>query len=243
MILFLYALYGSKSVVARDEEQLCPINQKYDSHIVLIDKTDKYSILTIKEIRAEVEAIVDNVARYDGLILALITEESGLNLVSKFSRCNPGGYKDINVFIENKDYARINYTTQFFDPLNSILTESLQQEEHDSSPIIETLVRVGGDVDYERIENIHVYIFSDFLQNSSIATFYKNSHPSWDTQDILSQPDIGLNAISIFSSVHLFMVLRENKQDRQKYDVRNAWTSLLSEVNPRYIWKTLENVN
>lgn len=230
---------------AFDPDTLCISGIVPPHRVVIIDKTDIYSV----EQAALIEQVVlnerDGLAVGERLSLFELDASGHLAETNEFSLCNPGSGEQVNPLYRNPDRIQARYEALFDAPLQRALSDLMIPKEAPQSPILEALAElVQAPSMSQSVPGRRIVLVSDMLQNSDIFTVYGRSGvaltdrlPPVDeaVQAIRDQYGMGLAGVTI--EIHL--IERRNWESDQNGPLRAYWTQVFNQLGMAVSWRSL----
>ena len=93
------------------------------------------------------------------------------------SKCNPGDPSGANPLIENKSLLEEDWKKKFFEPIEKEFNNLLDSDKEGPSPIMEMVqaISIAAFQNEKTSTKRKLFIFSDMIQNSEVASHYKDS--------------------------------------------------------------------
>ncbi|MDO8283185.1 MAG: hypothetical protein Q7U10_11295 [Thermodesulfovibrionia bacterium] len=140
--------------------------------LIIIDRTEEVATQTADLIVDRAWDFISNkVKEGEKVSVFSITEGSKKNLKPAFSMCKPR--KNGNRFFENAKKVNERFKINFEEPLRLVISAPIGSE--NETPLAQGLIDLSLDDNSFRSSDISdVLIFSDFLENTSCFSMYKN---------------------------------------------------------------------
>lgn len=166
----------SFNLVKRDKMTLCRKDGNFSRHIILLDVTDKYSLIQYKNIRSEIEKTADTLALEEQLKLYFITDTIVSGVKPVIEVCNPGRGENASSISSNPKALKKRWEDKLYKPLEKILAKINSNDPSKHSPILETIQMINN-VSLKKVspnQKQKITIISDFVQNSNDYSFFLN---------------------------------------------------------------------
>jgi len=177
MIIIISVLYTKlKKEHEYDKETLCSIYMPYNSTVLIIDKSDKWSINDSNKIINVVENSNKNLKRGDRFIIKVIETDKNTTATivsSYFDMCNPGKRGSANELYENPTKIQEIYNKRFKPKLDKILDKLKSPDVAKTTPLLETISDSLKDEKVKKSKKVNLIIISDLLEYSDEFNFYK----------------------------------------------------------------------
>lgn len=220
-----------------DAQTLCRTDGKIPKHsIILIDTTDKLPPSHTKEVHKFIERARDNIALHEKITILHLKQtqegdpENKYILQEKLSLCSPGHPDEMENIDVPRAKTRNTYNGYFQKPLRTIMEELPELPEAKDTPLFDALTQISRRHDFSHnVDERHLIIFSDFLQNTTAVNQYRK---------LESVEDLKKRGIEIadFSNIHIGIIYinrpaKENSTafKRQTKSHQNFWESYFVE--------------
>lgn len=165
----------------RDQETLCPKTGPVGHTLILVDKSDPWSEVQAKRLKALVKQVGDELPTDRMLSIYVFNDVFEPGFPSLVSLCNPG--KTASELIGNPRREYVKWVEKFGRPLDEALTVLTQPGKGNQSPIVEAI----GDVASRRENRVptgdrKILLVSDMLQNSNQFTMFGNAAGARDPE-------------------------------------------------------------
>lgn len=165
----------------RDQETLCPKTGPVGHTLILVDKSDPWSDVQAKRLKALVKQVGDELPTDRMLSIYVFNDVFEPGFPSLVSLCNPG--KTASELIGNPRREYVKWVEKFGRPLDEALTALTQPGKGNQSPIVEAI----GDVASRRENRVptgdrKILLVSDMLQNSNQFTMFGNAAGARDPE-------------------------------------------------------------
>ena len=165
----------------RDQETLCPKTGPVGHTLILVDKSDPWSEVQAKRLKALVKQVGDELPTDRMLSIYVFNDVFEPGFPSLVSLCNPG--KTASELIGNPRREYVKWVEKFGRPLDEALTVLTQPGKGNQSPIVEAI----GDVASRRENRVptgdrKIMLVSDMLQNSNQFTMFGNAAGARDPE-------------------------------------------------------------
>jgi hypothetical protein len=184
--------------------------------IVIIDKSDRWSLHNIEKIDGWLSEIHEGISMNSRLnILSIFGDEKNQTRVKTvFDKCSPGSEVECNALYENCREIKENYDHAFHKPLLEITDMLEQPGEAQSSPLFETMTEVVDNIQSQEAE---IHIISDFMENAHRFNFYKEIP---EVDEVIRE-----YALQSHTKIRLYMhVIERRKHEREIIDgVKSLW--------------------
>jgi hypothetical protein len=166
-----------KSHITLDAEN-CPASGPRLVNLIMIDRSDPISGQQAQRIRQYIQKAKEDASfgtRFD-----IYTFEGDIkNELRPVVRvCAPGKPEDANELIENPDMIRRRYEEKFSSVLDKTISDLVQGNTKDSSPIIESLrgaaISSFGSINASKVP-LRATLISDMVQHTSTVSHFRNS--------------------------------------------------------------------
>lgn len=165
----------------RDQETLCPKTGPVGHTLILVDKSDPWSEVQAKRLKALVKQVGDELPTDRMLSIYVFNDVFEPGFPSLVSLCNPG--KTASELIGNPRREYVKWVEKFGRQLDEALTVLTQPGKGNQSPIVEAI----GDVASRRENRVptgdrKILLVSDMLQNSNQFTMFGNAAGARDPE-------------------------------------------------------------
>src|SRR5712692_7447409 len=166
--------------VPRDDESFCPkvtdgvgtIIAEAAHHILVIDKTDKWTAPQEVRLRNVVLSMRDHLGLNERLTIFVFADTVKQGFPYVFSHCNPGRGSDTNIWTSNPRKWEQKFHAKFGQPLDDIMADLIKATEGPRSPILEVLIDLTNREELTRRDlPRRIVLVSDMLQNSDAYSF------------------------------------------------------------------------
>ncbi len=173
LVILSNIISGTKSY---DPETLC-LESKFDSHtVILIDKTNNFNDSQKNTVRNFIKKLRNDLETNEKLSIFILTPNSYIAPIPKFSKCKPALGKEANILYQNPIKIQKKFDDFFENPLDNILSDILKDKESDFSPILEMIQAISLRDDFSNnLYKRKLIIISDMLQHMSKYTHYTNN--------------------------------------------------------------------
>lgn len=182
------------------------------STALLVDATDALTDTHQRMLANVVEQMLNATPDY-GRISVFVLQPNGLEPTLTFSRCAP-----VRSAHNGKIKGLIDFRRQVSEPLMKAVNEAAKNGVSDFSPIFETIVSVSRSPEFVEAPagQRHLYVVSDFLQNSSGFSAYSKTSQKKLTKRFISflntLPASNLNGASLQTT----LLMRSNNPLSEK---------------------------
>lgn len=177
---FGIAFLQVRKATAIDEATLCPESGPNGVLIALLDLSDPLTPLQANRLKNELGRRFN--AAPEGTMMSVGIVESDLSRSGiRFGPiCRPRSGDEASPFYQNRQLIEQRYETGFEQPFGDAISDMLEGEEQNSSPLMETIHQVVVDTDGFRNREIgkELILVSDLFQNSETFSFYRGE--TWD---------------------------------------------------------------
>ncbi len=182
---FINAIINEQDI---DEATNCPTDGVSYHKAILIDTSESYNPVQKKWINSQLKQIVSGTKENERISVYTVGANYNENLLPLQSKCNPGDPTRANPLIENKRMKQEDWENEFVKPVSNAFNDLLNIDAEGPSPIME-MVQAISIVAFQNEKDStkkKLFIFSDMLQNSSVARHYKGS---LDFQEFSDSPE------------------------------------------------------
>ena len=160
-----------------DEATNCPIDGVNYHKVILIDTSQSYNPIQKKWIKNQLKKIVYGTKENEKISIYAVGANYHETLLPLQSKCNPGDASGVNPFLENKRMKQEDWENEFIKPLNSVFKGLLDNDSEGMSPIMEMIqaISIAAFQNEKTSTKRKLFIFSDMIQNSEVASHYKDS--------------------------------------------------------------------
>lgn len=173
----------SSDIFETDKDTLCRVDGKFSTNVMLIDITDGYNQLQLKNMRLKIADIVANLNKYDQLQLFFLKDDINASLTPEIVACNPGTGEGVSKLYANPKLMERKWKEKFENPLNDLVNFGLDRSSmasYGKSPIMEIIQSINSST-LSPIKGDKTFIvFSDMIQNSNNFSFFKERDVSID---------------------------------------------------------------
>lgn len=162
---------------------LCPKDGPSSVTVVIIDRTDAVSPVTLMDIKTRLNDYAKQVPRYGALYIYVADGQSSGAVKHEFFRCNPGQAKDVSRLKASKELVQKSFDAGFAAPLDQALRQLLVIGQAPKSPIMEEVQGAGveafsGSALADAPKTL--IIVSDLMQNSDRMSLYGGGQANLD---------------------------------------------------------------
>lgn len=217
-----------------DEATLCPTDRPYPRTIVVVDKTDPFTVSQSRFLRAEIERLRDNMAQYEKLAIYVLNQDNFAAPESVFELCNPGSGKDANALYQNPTKIRLRFKKKFGQPLADLLADLITGERADRSPIMEMIRNVAymGDFNDQSVKR-RLILISDMLQHMPGYSHYRSpvNFEAFAASDYFARIKAPLPGVN----VHLIYLVRRGQERNQTSKHLVFWERFFQGVGAKLV--------
>jgi len=164
----------TSEMIETDKETLCRVDGEFDTHIILIDITDGYEELQLKNMRHKINEIVQSLPKFSQVQLFFLKDRIEESLAPEIVACNPGTGEGVNKLYGNPELMKRKWNDRFKEPLNQLVNyafDSSSKTGYGQSPIMEIIQSINSS-DLGVVKGKKTFIvFSDMIQNSDNFSF------------------------------------------------------------------------
>ena len=209
---------------AINKESFCAHDLK-ESIIILIDHSDKLSVIQKAALQTRLWDIVENLPKNYSQIKIFSADKINENVLApELVLCNPGSEKEMSRFTENQKIVRKHYEEKFKKQLDEILNAILNKESSSQSPIMEAVQSVAvtsfiGEKN-KRIKK-KLILVSDLLQHTSDFSVYGGviDFERYKSGNHWKSVKSDLNDVE----VELYFLHRDEESKLQNSHLRDFW--------------------
>ena len=144
IIISIVYVNTQRKIVPLDTITWCPKKGPWGYTVVLIDKTDPFSIPQKAYLRRHFNGLKDKIPKYTELSIYVISNKYNIEFKKpRLRKCNPGDGSDASSINQNPEMIRKRWVEQFSDPIEEILSELLAPTVSPQSPILEMIQMVN----------------------------------------------------------------------------------------------------
>ena len=171
---FIKAIINKQDI---DEATNCPTDGTNYHKAILIDTSQSYNPIQKKWIKNQLKKIVYGTKENEKISIYTVGANYHETLLPLQSKCNPGDASGVNPFLENKRMKQEDWENEFIKPLNSVFKGLLDNDSDGLSPIMEMVqaISIAAFQNEKTSTKRKLFIFSDMIQNSEVASHYKDS--------------------------------------------------------------------
>lgn len=152
-----------------DPDTLCLDNVSFNSEIVIIDKSDAWSLSDAQKITDFLSGRMKSLNKGEQLIITLLHDNHGEALSDiVYNRCNPGS--EANPLYENQRMVLKKYQEDFQKPLDNIISLLTTPGTANNTPLLRA---ISESLEKSKGVSIKVFIVSDLLEYTDEHNFYK----------------------------------------------------------------------
>lgn len=165
----------SSEILETDKETLCRVDGEFDTHIILIDITDSYEPLQLKNMEQKISEIIQSLPKYAQVQLFFLKDKIEESLAPEIIACNPGKGEGVNKLYGNPELMKRKWNDRFKEPLNQLVNFAFDTKSgYGKSPIMEIIQSINSS-DFGVVKGKKTFIvFSDMIQNSENFSFLEN---------------------------------------------------------------------
>lgn len=169
-VMFVLGQKGKES----DPETFCLDNVSKHT-IVLLDKTDSFSINQQKFILKYIAGVKDRLEAFEKFSIFILTEDNYMGLEPLFSRCNPGTGEDANQLYQNPEKIQMRFNQFFEKPLQENLSVALSSSTSSKTPLFEMIRELTFREDFGNGTERRLIIISDMMHHTRHYSHYKQA--------------------------------------------------------------------
>ena len=228
-----------------DRDTLCVVGITPPHRVVIIDKTDLYSMDQAEAIAGVILNERDRLGVGERLSLFELNENGNLSDTNNFSLCNPGSGEQVNPLYRNPERIQARYEALFAGPLQTALSDLVTPKDAPQSPILEALAGLTHEDSFDRsVPGRHIVLVSDMLQNSEIFTVYGRGRGSIEerlpdpvevAQALEAQHGDGLMGVTL----EIRLIPRVGWEADQAGTLRDYWDLVFRQLGVRAYWSEL----
>lgn len=228
-----------------DPDTLCLAGVTPPHRVVVLDKTDLYSMDQAEAIAGVIVGERDRLAVGERLSLYELNERGNLSDTNNFSLCNPANGDQVNPLYRNPDRVQARYQALFAGPLQSALADLVTPKDAPQSPILEALAGLTHEAAFDRnVPGRHITLVSDMLQNSEIFTVYGRGRGSIEerlpdpievAEALEAQYGDGLMGVTL----EIRLIPRSGWEEDQHGPLRAYWDQVFRQLGVRAYWSEL----
>jgi hypothetical protein len=175
-VIGLFSVAAFNAAPALDPETECRMDRRDPSHtILLIDQSDPFSENDLAWVGELIDAEARALPRFGRLTVILPNSAQPFDPKTLYSHCSPGSVEDANPILQNPRMIDDTWREHFYQPLSSLVDDTLKTTSQPSSPLFEALYSVGDRADFQtNRENRRLVIVSDLMQHSDAFSFYRS---------------------------------------------------------------------
>jgi len=160
-----------------DKETLCRVDGEFDTNIVLIDITDSYKPLQLKNMAQKIDDMTMNLPKFSQVQLFFLKDKTEASLTPELLACNPGTGEGVSELYGNPELMKRRWEEKFKAPLNKLVNLAFDESasgEYGRSPIMEMIQSINSSSLSNAKGKKTLIIYSDMIQNSPNFSFLKN---------------------------------------------------------------------
>jgi hypothetical protein len=160
--------------VPLDDGTQCPAGHNPANVVImLLDQSDQFEKLDIQRTQALMTRVLQSLEFGDKLVVVEPNATSSYEPAVLFERCAPKNLQRVNALFDKVKEAE-DRAKAFKDAFWSGTANAFARTSAPRSPLLETFAYLVQRPDYIVAQRRSVYVFSDMLQFSDVADFYKS---------------------------------------------------------------------
>ncbi len=219
--------------VEKDKETMCRLDDAFNRQVVILDMTDNYNAIQVKQIKHIINDITDNLDTGEQIQLYFIDKTMPSQIKAELTLCNPGDGAGKSEIYSNPKLFKQRWEKKFHQPLMAKMKDLSGDYTSSTSPILESIQAVNNIAfPYIREEGkkYKITLISDMIQNSDELSFFKTRRASLlhfvDSPGYL-KTRTDLEGVDI----DLVIVRRDKFESLQSRDYIDFWVEVLSSMS------------
>lgn len=144
-------------------------------HVVIVDKTDPWSEMQARLLRAALLRLARDLASEDRLTLIAFDGRAERPPTTLFDRCKPALCTSIKIVVCTPSVVEAAFRLGFADPLSETLTAITTPSNAPATHLVAFLSNVAAHLKYEaRARSLRIAIYSDMAEHNANISIYAN---------------------------------------------------------------------
>lgn len=232
----LVAFFYFRSVLAQrplDEETACPSDVEGVT-VVLVDVTDPMNTPQRQDFRNQLDRLLDEVKRYEKLVIVKVDPVGDSLLAPVITRCNPGSAADVTDVDGNPKKLEKQHQELFVEPMKKAFESLVVASGADRSPVMESVQSVSlSEFQKTGVEgkDRRLIVASDLLQNTDAISFYKGLPDPAEFVKTQAFQRVRTDLSDV--DVELWMLQRDDSGETQPRALPELWERVIDEQKGR----------